>query len=169
MIDLLCSKTGLTALLSSATYDYYRNGDGDYISARFLFRRADGTREGKEVSVDELADDLLSGKKILVFDYGDTEADGFGAWCEWERYYCCLHLVSLKDIRTAFEGFIKHEYQHGCYWDPVEWFESRIDYFNSEEWDHSYDFSDIVPDCIDAIWHAILCQGDSKEAEAYIS
>ena len=168
-LDLLCSKTGLTALLSGATYDYYFDDGGDPMPARFQFRRADGTREGKEVSADELADDLLSGKKILVFDYGDTEADDFGAWCKWERYQCYLHLVSLKDIRTAFEGFLRHEYEHGCYDDPVEWFERRIDYFNSDEWNHRYNYFTIMPDCIEAIWHAILCLGDSKEAEGYIS
>ena len=154
-------------MFSGAIYDYFVDDGGDMLEPRFLFRRADGTREGKEVSADELADDLLSGKKILVFDNGDTEADNYGAWCEWMEYQCFLHLVSLQDIRTAFEELLQKDNEQ-YYGNPVKWFEREIDFYNSEEWNHSYNYHYFAPFPILDIWHAILCQGNPKEAEAYI-
>ena len=147
MIDLLCSKKGLTALFSGAIYDYFVDDAGDLLEQSYLFRRADGTQEGKEVSVDELADDLLSGKKILVLDV--------------ERE---PNLVSLQDIRTAFEDLLQKEYPHD-YYNPVKWFEREIDFYNSEEWDHSYNYHYFVPYFILDIWSAILLQSNP---EAYI-
>ena len=167
LMDLLCSKKGLTALFSGAIYDYFVDDGGDLLEPRFIFRRADGTSEGKEVSADELADDLLSGKKVLVFDNGDTEADNYGAWCEWMEYQCFLHLVSLQDIRTAFEELLQKD-NESYYGNPVTWFEREIDFYNSDEWDHHYNYHYFAPFPILDIWHAIVCQGDPKEAEAYI-
>jgi hypothetical protein len=142
MIDLLCSKKGLTALFSGAIYDYFVDDGGDLLEPRFLFRRADGTREGKEVSVDELADDLLSGKKVLVLDV--------------ERE---PNLVSLQDVRTAFKDLLQKEYPHD-YDNPVTWFEREIDFYNSEEWNHSYNYHYFVPYFILDIWSAILRQSN---------
>ena len=142
MIDLLCSKKGLTALFSGAIYDCFIDDDGDFLGPSYLFRRADGTQEGKEVSVDELADDLLSGKKILVLDEENEP-----------------NLVSLQDIRTAFEGLIQKEYPHD-YDNPVTWFEREIDFYNSEVWDHHYNSHYFAPYFILDIWSAILLQSN---------
>ena len=147
MIDLLYSKKGLTALFSGAIYDYFINDGGDLLEPSYLFRRADGTQEGKEVSVDELADDLLSGKKILVLDV--------------ERE---LNLVSLQDVRTAFEDLLQKEYPHD-YDNPVKRFERKIDFYNSDEWDHRYNYHYFVPYFILDIWSAIIRKSNP---EAYI-